>query len=249
MKITYVLAIGAATLALSACTQNQVDRLRAVGQEPPLEKMNANASAASEPISWPQTNFNSRATTSNSLWSQGSKDFFRDQRARHVGDILTVRVTVDDSATLDNKSQSKRDSSESLGVPGLFGFEKNLADAVLPDAADTSKLLSVKGSGDHSGEGTIERGEKVETSLAAVVTQVMDNGNLVIYGSQEIRVNYEVRQLTVQGVIRPEDIETNNIIDSSRIAEARVSYGGKGMISEVQQPRVGHQIVDILSPF
>ncbi len=246
-RIRNILLAGAMLPVFAACTQNQVDRMRTVGQTPQFEKMDP--VGKSEPISWPaMENKEANAAASNSLWSKGSKEFFRDQRARKIGDILTVSVSINDQAALDNKTQSKRSGDDSLGTPKLFGLEKGLA-AALPGGVQPDNLLEVKSSVDNNGEGTIKRGEQVATKLSAVVTQVMDNGNLVIYGSQEVRVNFEVRQLTVQGVIRPEDIAPTNSIDASRIAEARISYGGKGLISEMQQPRIGQQITDILSPF
>jgi flagellar L-ring protein FlgH len=246
VRFSQVLLVGSCAFLFSACTANQVDKLRNVGKEPELQKIDP--TSGQQPISWPRNEDVRSKASHNSLWKQGSRDFFRDQRARQVGDILTVKISVDDKAALDNKSQAKRDNSDSLSAGSVFGLEKQIFGAI-PGKADPSSLLSVSGKADNSGEGTIERGEKVETELAAVVTNIMDNGNLVIYGSQEIRVNFEVRQVTVQGVIRTEDIDADNTIPASRIAEARVSYGGKGLISDVQQPRLGHQVIDILSPF
>jgi len=236
-------------LSLTSCTKSVVDRLEWVGKEPPMKKIE-NPVESSEAITWPSPAIK-RITTnksSNSLWGNNSRDYFRDQRARKIGDILTVKVSIKDKAEIDNKTERKRSSSDSLGAPSVFGLEK-LATGFLPGKANPASLLSVNGSMDNSGEGSIEREEVIDTEIAAVVTQVMPNGNMLIYGSQEVRVNHEVRQLTIEGVIRSQDISPTNKIESQRIAEARISYGGKGLISDVQQPRLGNQIIDIVSPW
>lgn len=249
MKQKLAVSILLCCTAVGGCSQNQIDRLRQVGQEPPLLQVQ-NPVEKSQPISWPTKNLPvvNEETATNSLWVKSSNDYFRDKRAHSVGDILMVHVEINDKAEIDNRTERTRTNSEGLGAPNLFGLER-LATNFLPGTADTSNLLSVDGNSSSTGEGIIEREEEIETEVAAVVTRVMSNGNMMIYGSQEIRVNHEIRQLTIEGVINPGDISTQNTISSSRIAEARISYGGRGIISDVQQPRVGNQIIDILSPW
>jgi flagellar L-ring protein precursor FlgH len=184
----------------------------------------------------------------NSLWRPGSRAFFKDQRASQIGDVLTVTISIADNATLNNSTSRGRTTKESDGAPNLFGFEGQLK-KILPSGADPSSLLNVNGSTDNEGTGKIARGETVNLKVAAVVTQVLPNGNLVISGRQEMLVNFEARDLTITGIIRREDIDSTNTISHEKIAEARISYGGRGQITDVQQPRIGNQVLDIVSPF
>ena len=185
---------------------------------------------------------------SNSLWRQGSRAFFKDQRAAQIGDIMTVRVRVTDRAQLDNQTKRSRKNDESLGAENAFGFETDFG-KVLPDDVKAEALLNADSSSSSQGAGSVRRSEQLVTNVAAVVTQVLPNGNLVIEGKQEIRVNFEIRELIVAGVVRPEDIEADNTIDSTKIAQARIAYGGRGQITDVQQPRYGQQVMDIVLPF
>jgi flagellar L-ring protein precursor FlgH len=183
----------------------------------------------------------------NSLWRQGSRAFFKDQRAQVVGDLVTVKVQVTDKANLDNETKRSRTNSESFGAKNAFGLETKL-NKVLP-GAEASALLNADSTSSSDGTGSVSRKEELVTNVAAVVTQVLPNGNLVVEGKQEIRVNFEVRELIVAGVIRPEDIEGDNTINSTKMAEARIAYGGRGQITDVQQPRYGQQVMDIVLPF
>lgn len=241
--------LSCSALCLSACTMGQYEKLQAVGKEPPLQEVGV-PPEKSAPISWPSAKMDEldNASSVNSLWQNGSKSFFGDLRARSVGDILKVTVSIQDKAELDNKSERKRNASDNMGVPSIFGLQGKLT-KFLPGAQDPTNLLELRSDMNNSGEGSIDREEKITTQVAAVVTDVMPNGNLVIYGSQEVRVNFEVRQVTIQGVVRPTDVDADNQVDMSRIAEARINYGGRGQITDVQQPRVGSQIIDILSPW
>jgi flagellar L-ring protein precursor FlgH len=184
----------------------------------------------------------------NSLWRTGSRAFFKDQRASAVGDILTVMVQIDDQATLDNSTTRARDMSENAGLDNFLGYE-TLLDNIFPDAIDPPNLVSAGSDSASEGSGTVDRQEDIELTVAAIVTQVLPNGNMVIQGRQEVRVNAEVRELLVAGIIRPEDITSVNTIAYDQIAEARIAYGGRGIISDLQQPRYGQQIYDILFPF
>jgi flagellar L-ring protein precursor FlgH len=186
--------------------------------------------------------------TANSLWKPGAKNFFRDQRARSVGDILKVIITIADKAKLDNQTQSGRNDTGNLGVPNLFGLETHAKD-MLPKAVDPTKLASISSKDANSGYGKIDRKETVNTTLAATVIKILPSNNLVIRGTQEIRINNEVREMTIEGIVRPEDISAQNSVTLDQIAEARVNYGGRGTISEYQQPRYGKQLLEIISPF
>lgn len=237
-------------IAVLASCSSTLDRLEAVGKPPAMQQIqNPVQQASYQPLTWP-TPIEPYAPPrgANSLWQTGSKSFFKDQRASRVGDILTVMIDINDEADLTNNTDKSRNTQETLAAPRFLGLEEKLL-KVLPGDPQLSDFLNITGSSANSGDGTIAREEEINLKLAAIVTQVLPNGNLVIHGTQEVRVNYEMRQVNIDGVIRPEDISSSNTINSDQIAEARVSYGGKGQLSDVQQPRLGTQVIDILSPF
>ena len=234
--------------ALSGC--NAWSRIRNIGAEPPLTPIENPVTAPNyQPVSMPMPEQPEHYAGANSLWRAGSSGFFKDQRASKVGDIITVNVSASDAAKLENETEQTRDNnSDTVGVSRLFGYDEYAKD-YLPDSVIPANLVDVQSDHDVSGEGKIDRSEKIDVTMAAIVTQVLPNGNLVIEGTQEIRVNYELRQLTVRGIIRRADISSDNSIESSKIAELRVSYGGQGTISDMQQPRYGRQLLDIIAPF
>jgi len=189
-----------------------------------------------------------QAASANSLWRTGARTFFNDQRASKVGDILTVNIDIDDSATTKNQTATSRTSNSSLGVPNFLGLESSLG-KVLPGGFDPANMINTKSGTSNAGAGAVNRSEKISLTIAAVVSGVMPNGNLVIQGTQEVRTNAEVRQLTVAGIVRPEDISSANTIKHTQIAEARISYGGRGDISRVQKTPGGQALVEKFSPF
>lgn len=184
-----------------------------------------------------------------SLWSNSPQSLFGDRRAKNIGDILTVLVEIDDSATLNNSTSTSRSGNDSVAAATVYGLEQ-LVDRIIPgDAVSLENGVSASGSQDATGTGAITRDEAISLRVAATVVDVLPNGHLVVTGSQEVRVNFELRDLQVAGVIRPEDITRNNTITYDKIANARVSYGGRGHVSDMQQRRLGQQFVDMVSPF
>lgn len=189
-----------------------------------------------------------QAASSNSLWRVGARTFFNDQRASKVGDILTVNIDIDDSATTKNQTTTSRASNSSLGVPNFLGLESSLG-KILPGGFDPANMINTNSGTSNAGAGAVNRSEKISLTIAAVVSGVLPNGNLVIQGTQEVRTNAELRQLTVAGIVRPEDISSANTIKHTQIAEARINYGGRGDISRVQKTPAGQSLVERFAPF
>jgi flagellar L-ring protein precursor FlgH len=238
-------AILAAAAALGACSA--IDRLKSVGEQPALTAIeNPVAQPGYKPVQMPMPTPQPVSYNPNSLWRNGSRAFFKDQRAHQVGDIMTVKVKITDKANFENETSRSRTNKENSGVTDFIGSKmiKNPATSLLP-----GRILTADSDAQSEGKGSINRQEALLTNVATVVTQVLPNGNLVIEGKQEIRVNYEVRELIVAGIVRPEDIESDNTIESTKIAQARIAYGGRGQITDVQQPRYGQQVLDIVLPF
>ncbi|MDP4024560.1 flagellar basal body L-ring protein FlgH [Methylobacterium sp. NEAU 140] len=240
------LLAAALVAGLGAC--NTADRLANVGVAPVLSAIEDPTSQPGyKPVRMPMPDIQPVSYAPNSLWRTGSRAFFKDQRAAKLGDLLTVKVNVTDQANLANETKRSRAATESFGLPNALGLENNVIGKTF--GVGGSALLNLTSDTSNEGAGSIKRAESVNTNVAAVVTQVLPNGNLVVEGKQEIRINFEVRELVVAGVVRPEDIESDNTIASTKIAQARIAYGGRGQITDVQQPRYGQQIVDILLPF
>ncbi|GAB4387258.1 flagellar basal body L-ring protein FlgH [Albidovulum sp.] len=188
------------------------------------------------------------ATDAASLWAGGRGSLLGDRRAAHSGDILTVLIEIDDRAEISNSTGRTRSASEGMGIPHLFGIPQRI-DENLPTGASMSSAVSASGSSGYQGDGSVARKEKLTLKVAATVVETLPNGILRIMGSQEVRVNFEIRELIVEGFVRPEDISRQNSITYDKIAGARISYGGRGQITDVQQPRYGQQIADIILPF
>ena len=224
------------TLSLAGCGVDPRD----IGRTPRMTAVGAGLAADADL----QQIADARSTYSGpqrSLWDERGGDLFRDARAARIGDLITVQIAINDSATIGNSSDRTSDSAfknafdVTAAIPILSGKMNGAANAT---SSSSSK-----------GQGNIGRSEKIQLSVAAIVTELLPNGNLLISGSQEVVVNYELRELKVSGIVRPRDVSRDNTITYDKVAEARISYGGRGRLSEVQQPRLVHQIIDIFRPF
>jgi flagellar L-ring protein precursor FlgH len=233
------LSTGAIGASLAGCSA--LDRIENIGEAPKLAPV-GNPSDAKIVEAIPQQAPITHA--GNSLWQPGAKSFFHDPRANHVGDVITVNVSVADAAKLSNSTTRTRTNSDDANLTNFFGLEK-----ALPSSIDPSNVVKMGSDNSNVGTGAINRSETVNMTLAALVAQVLPNGNLVISGHQQMLVNNEMRDLQVSGIVRTEDITSDNMVDLSQIAEARITYGGKGTMSDVQQPRYGSQLFDILMPW
>jgi len=238
-------AAALAMLALAGC-QSLLQRVSDVGQPPTMTpSSNPTEAPGYRPLTLPMPAPPPPPVSGDSLWRPGARAFFQDQRASHIGDLITVVVAMNDSANFQNVTTTTRTSLEKQGVPNLFGLENYMTRA----AMNPSSLLSMNSTNGNVGTGQIQRNETVTLRLAGVVTQVLPNGNLVVEASQEFRVNSELRVLSVSGVVRPQDIASDNTVPHDRMAEARISYGGRGTLTELQTPRWGQQMMDIFLPF
>lgn len=206
--------------------------------------------AGVQTVAMPMPEANVATSAPNSLWRQGARTFFNDQRATRIGDILTVKVSIDDKAELANTTARNRTGTTTSGINSLVGKADALGRLLPPGGNfDPTSLVDATGASSSNGTGSISRKEKIELTLAATIAQVLPNGNLVVAGRQEVRINGELRELTVAGVVRPEDIGADNSIRHDQLAEARISYGGRGTISTVQKPGWGQRITDALTPW
>ncbi len=246
---TRLIALAAATLA--GCN-NQLDHL---GKPPSITAPGAareviapiapTRAAMTRPEPPPAPESYAAAST----WRSGPSSLFGDRRARGTGDILTVVIKIDDEAELRNQTNRQRSGSDNVGVQALLGLPNIVEQVLLPADVSLDPAVQLSGQQTTAGQGSTRRSETVEMRVAATVTDVLPNGHLVIYGSQELRVNFELRDLQVAGIIRPEDISRRNEITYDKIADARVAYGGRGQITDLQQPRIGQQVIDVVMPF
>jgi flagellar L-ring protein FlgH len=242
MMITRTLMI--AVLAVSGC-----GKLQQVGRAPEFTGLEGtDQQYAMYATDMPQDVPDATAGDGSSLWTGGKQSLFGDRRAAHRGDILTVVVEINDSASISNSTGRSRSGQQKSGLPELLGIPQRLDDA-LPDGASMANAYESKSSSTFKGQGSVSRNEKLTLRIAATVVEELPNGVLKVEGQQEVRVNFEMRELIVTGYVRPIDITRQNEITYDKIAGARISYGGRGQISDVQQPTYGQQVSDIVMPF
>jgi len=239
VRLSLVAFVSVALVSLTACGNSPQEFLR----PPNLSPVGAGLLSSTTDIDPDATSLQGTQRTAAAM----RQDLYTDQRITRVGDIVTVAIQINDKATLGNSTD--RSNSAKTSLAWTFGFTPPTSGSASSSGQPGSLTNNVDSSSADQGQGDINRSEQIQVSVPAVVTQVLPNGNLVIRGSQEVRVNFEIRQVSVAGVIRPADISRANTIAYDRVAEARISYGGRGRISEVQQPAWGQQIYDYLKPF
>ena len=227
----------AATILLSGCASGP---FREIGVEPALSPVGSGLDQVPPPAEGYNA-YPAPPVKRFSLWNDRQSRLFTDPRALSPGDILTVRIRINDRAKFKNELQRSRTADRSLN--GDLAFEW---DGIGTGGSGDGKIGSKTTT---AGDGATSRSENLELLVAAVVVEVLPNGNLIIKGTQEVRVNAELRILTIGGIVRPYDIGPENTISYERIAEARISYGGRGRLTEVQQPPYGQQILDRVLPF
>ncbi len=185
-----------------------------------------------------------------SLWQPGSKQFFKDSRAHTVGDIVTILVSESAEAESEANTETTRKQTAGSNIGNTANLEGLLKARHIIDPVATAKnLLDTDSDRSYTGEGKTDRKDSLTASIAAVVTQVLPNGYMMIQGKREVVVNYELQELQIQGIVRPEDISANNTIPSSKIAEARIFYAGRGIVNETQTPQYGVRFLDKVLPF
>ena len=228
---------------LSGC--GSLSRLSDLGRPPTMTPITYPPLAGDyRPLTMPTPPLEQAPSDLASLWRPGSRAFFKDQRAAQVGDLVTVLVDITDAANVVDGTTATRTGAETMGIPNLFGLKGKVAQAL---TGATS--LATNSTNSNVSTGSIVRNETVTLRLAGTVTQLLPNGNFVVGARQEVRVNSELRVLEVSGIVRPQDISSDNTITHDRMAEARISYGGKGQLTDLQTPRYGQQLMDILLPF
>jgi flagellar L-ring protein precursor FlgH len=239
-SFTKFVALLLAASALSGC--GAAERLSRVGEAPSMSPvMSPTQRKDYRPVSMPMPTPQILEPAANSLWRPGARAFFKDQRAKQIGDVLTVVVAIaNERAQLSAQTTRSRSSAENGALTNFFGIGA---------VESANPAIGAEADSTFEGSGSVDRSENINIRLAGVVLQVLPNGNLAIAGRQEVRVNGDLRELQVAGVIRPEDIRSDNTISWDKIAEARISYGGRGTIQDVQQPRYGQQIFDVVFPF
>lgn len=236
------------TFVITSC-QSTFDQIKRIGRQPDFSKLRIpDTSGTKHQNRERNVEYETRVAQTNSLWQPGSTTFFKDNRSWTVGDIVRVVVQIQDKANLDNSTNQSMKNDDRLSLSNLMGKE-NAVKQIL--SADNTAADLVKSGSDRKfgGSGSIKRQEDITTEIAAIVMQVLPNGNLVVQGHQEVRVNYELREVKVAGIVRPQDIRANNSVQLSQIAEARVSYGGRGTVSDIQKKPIVSEILDIVAPF
>lgn len=185
--------------------------------------------------------------SSGSIWQSTSVSLTENAKARNKGDILTIVISEAASASKAAKTDTSRSSSVNAGIPNFMGLEK--AGILTNNVGDLSKLINASVDSTYGGAGSTSRQETLNATISAKVIDVLANGNLLIEGRRNVKVNNEDQIIIIEGTVRPTDIDQTNSVNSIYIADAKISYSGKGIISDRQSPGWLMNLVDKLWPF
>lgn len=232
-------------LLLAGCASSTIGK---APELTPIEATNERAAMATYGLLNQHSGLRQREADHASLWARDRASLLGDRRAMQRGDILTVVIEIDERAEISNSSARGRSASQQMTVPQLLGFPQRV-NPRLPEGASMSDAVQLNSQSSASGDGSVRRNEKLTLRVAATIVNVLPNGVLAVSGQQEVRVNFELRELSVSGYVRPEDVSRQNEITYDKIAAARVSYGGRGQITDMQQPRYGQQALESVLPF
>lgn len=239
MKIRLAVLAGLAA-ALTACTQFEDARNPRVSDLVLDPNTMSEVNRINVPMPMVEPTLPPQRAEASSLWSSNTTSFFKDRRAQTVGDLVTVLININDRAQLQNATARSRDAKQNVLDADILNFDT---------ATNSGTSLGLESSSEANGTGSIRRTESIQLRVAALIIQTLPNGNFVIAGRQEVKVNQELRELRIAGIIREADIGVANTINYDKIAEARISYGGKGQISVVQSPRVGQDVLEVILPY
>lgn len=184
--------------------------------------------------------------TAGSLWTTSRGGIFADTKGTTVGDIITVVISERASASKEAKTQTGRNSTMSAGISNLFGLESDIGDFI---GGNPSTLINANAGNTFDGSGKTERREALTATLTTQVIEILPNGNLRIEGNKTVTVNSEMQIVTLSGIVRPSDVSSRNLVDSQNVLNARISYVGKGVISDKQQQGWLVRALDQVWPF
>lgn len=189
-------------------------------------------------------------TSEASLWTaNGHRGLFQDLRASKVGDLVTVNIVETSKANKKADTKSSRQSSIDAGITNMMGYETKLKKFGIKPAFSNTNMFNADMQNSFNGSGETSRDESMTASITARVIDVMPDGNLLIRGTREVRVNNETQFITLSGLIRPSDISPDNTVLSSYIADAKIAYTGRGPVSDKQRPGWLMRAVDFIWPF
>ncbi len=183
-----------------------------------------------------------------SLWNKGSKSLYNDPKASQINDIVIIKVEESTKAENSANTKTKKSASSSMGISKFLGFETTLAGKI-NSSFDPTSLFGGSSSKKDEGSGSTQATTKIQSYIAAKVVEVLPNGNLIIEAKKEIIINSEKQTMILRGMVRPRDIDYNNIVSSNAVADVQILIKGKGPIAEQQRRGWLSWLLSLIWPF